>query len=141
MEIPKLNLEKVENNGMCFGCGKANERGFKLEFHQDGNAARAVFTPTEYHQGWPGFVHGGALMTVIDEAIGWAAHFAGIFTVTAKIEIRIKSMARIGEQLVVSAAIAKQTRRTLELVADIKRIDGSVVAEASSIQFITQSQV
>ena len=50
-------------------------------------------------------------------------------------------MARIGEQLVVSAAIAKQTRRTLELVADIKRIDGSVVAEASSIQFITQSQV
>jgi acyl-coenzyme A thioesterase PaaI-like protein len=139
MEIPKLNLEKVENNQMCMGCGKANTHGFKLEFRQDGKTALAYFTPSPYHQGWPGFAHGGALMTVMDEAIGWACHFAGIFTVTAKIEIRIKSMASIGEPLIVSATIAKQTRRTLELEADIKRPDGSVVAEASSIQFITQT--
>jgi len=141
MEIPKLNLAKVENNQMCLGCGKANDHGFKLEFHQDGKSVRADFTPSKYHQGWPGFVHGGALMTVLDEAIGWACHFNEIFTVTAKIEIRIRSMARIGEPLIVSANITKQTRRTLELEADVKRHDGSVVAEASSVQFITQSQV
>ncbi len=140
MELPKLNLEKVDNNQMCMGCGKANSHGFQLEFRREGDLARADYKPTPYHQGWPGFVHGGALMAVIDEAIGWACHFNDIFTVTAKIEIRIKSMARIGEPLIVSARIAKRTRRTIDMEADITRPDGSVVAEASSIQFITQSE-
>ena len=140
MDIPHLSLEKFENNAMCFGCGKANQHGLKLKFYQDAEAAKSEFIPTEYHQGWPGYVHGGAIMAAIDEGIGWAAHFKNIYAVTAKIEVRLKSMARIGEPLIISAYITRQTKRTLEVEAQIKRKDDSVVAEASSIQFITQSK-
>jgi acyl-CoA thioesterase FadM len=47
-------------------------------------------------------------------------------------------MARNGEPLVVTACIIERTSRTLEVQAKITRKDGSVVAEASSIQFIIQ---
>ena len=138
MDIPHLSLEKFDDNAMCFGCGKANQHGLKLKFYQDAEAAKSEFIPTEYHQGWPGYVHGGAIMAAIDEGIGWAAHFKNIYAVTAKIEVRLKSMARIGEPLIISAHITRQTKRTLEVEAQIKRKDDSIVAEASSIQFIMQ---
>jgi acyl-coenzyme A thioesterase PaaI-like protein len=141
MDVPKLSLEKVETNAMCFGCGKANQHGLKMKFYQeDAEAVKSEFIPDENHQGWPGYVHGGILMTAMDEGIGWAAHFKNIYTVTAKIEVRLKSMARIGEPLIVNARITKQTKRTLEVEAKIKRKDDSIVAEASSIQFIMQPQ-
>ena len=137
MDIPHLSIPKIEANDMCFGCGTGNQHGLKLKFRQDAEAATCEFVPTKHHQGWPGYVHGGILIAVLDEAIGWAAHFKNIYAVTAKMQVRLKSMARIGEPLMVSARITSQTRRTLEVEAALKRQDNSVVAEASSVQFIT----
>ena len=136
MEIPQLNLEKITENRFCFGCGKDNPFSLKLEPHRDGDEARAEFTPTEYHQSWPGYVHGGVLMAVLDEMIGTVSIYHNIFNVTAKIDVRIRSMARVGEPLIAAARISRQSKRLLEVEADLKRKDGSVVAEASSIQFI-----
>jgi acyl-coenzyme A thioesterase PaaI-like protein len=136
MDLPKLNLEKVSGNRMCFGCGKDNPLGLKLEPHREGDTAIAEFIPAEYHQGWPGFAHGGVLMAVLDEIIGYAAYYANVYDVTAKIEIRLKSMAKLGEPLIARARITKQSKRLLEISADLQRKDGTVVAEASSIQFI-----
>jgi acyl-coenzyme A thioesterase PaaI-like protein len=135
MEIPRLSLPKITGNNMCFGCGKDNPISLKLKPYRDGDIARAEFTPSEYHQGWPGYVHGGILMTLLDESIGWISFVNKIYNVTARMEVRLKSMARIGEPLIVSARIVKQSRRLLEIEADIKRKDGTVVAEAASIQY------
>ncbi len=141
MDVPKLSFEEVETFDMCFGCGKANQHGLKMRFYrEDTETAISEFIPSESHQGWPGYVHGGILITAMDEAIGWACLLKNIYTVTAKIEVRLKSVAQIGEPLTVSARITKQTRRTLEVEAKIKRKDDSVVAEALSIQFITHPQ-
>ncbi len=124
---------------MCFGCGKENPHSLKMRFYKEGDIAKAEFIPTEYHQGWPGHVHGGALMAAIDEGIGWETYQKNIYSVTAKIEIRLRSMARIGEPLTITAHIAKQTSRTLEVEAQVTRQDGSTVAEASSVQFIVKT--
>lgn len=136
MEIPRLSLEKVTGNDMCFGCGPANPHSLKMKFSMDGDTACAEFTPTECHQSWPGYVHGGALLAAIDEGIGWALFSRRIYAVTAKIEVRLKSMVRIGDPVVVRARIAKQTSRTVEVAAEVKRKDGSLVAEATSVQFL-----
>ena len=141
MDMPRLSLKKVEKSeGMCFGCGENNPHSLKLKFVQDGDSARAEFIPDKYHQGWPDFVHGGILMTAMDEAIGWMTVFKNLYTVTAKIEVRLKSMARIGESLIVHASITKQTKRTAEVEAQIARPDGSIIAEATSLQFIVQAE-
>ena len=138
MEIPELHLEKIKGNPMCFGCGKSNPHSLKMSFFKDGETGKAEFLPNEYHQSWPGHVHGGALMAALDEGIGYATFSKGIYAVTAKIEIRLKSMALIGEPLIVSSHITKQTSRTVEVEARINRRDGSVVAEASALLFIVK---
>ena len=56
---------------MCFGCGRDNTIGLKLDFHQEGESVRAEFIPGEMYQGWPGVVHGGLICTMLDEVIGY----------------------------------------------------------------------
>jgi acyl-coenzyme A thioesterase PaaI-like protein len=138
MEIPELHLEKIKDNPMCFGCGKDNPHSLKMKFAQCGEISRADFLPTEFHQSWPGHVHGGALMAALDEGIGYAAFNKGIYAVTARIEIKLKSMARIHEPLIVSSHITKKTSRTVEVEARINRRDESVVAEATALLFIVK---
>ncbi len=141
MDMPRLMLKKIEKSeGMCFGCGEHNAHGLKLKFVREGESVKADFVPDACYQGWPGFVHGGILMTAMDEAIGWVTVLDNLYTVTAKIEVRLKSMAQVGEKLVISAVITKQTKRTVEVEARITRPDGSIVAEASSLQFIVKSE-
>ncbi len=135
MEIPELNLDKITENPMCFGCGKANPHSLKMKAFQDGEVTKAEFLPNECHQSWPGHVHGGALMAALDEGIGWAVFSKGIYAVTAKIDVRLKSMARIGEPLIVSTHIIKRTSRTVEVEAKLCRRDDSIVAEANALLF------
>lgn len=139
MQIPQLSLTKVDNNTMCFGCGKENPHSLKMTFAKDGDLAKAEFIPTEFHQGWPGYTHGGVLMAAIDESIAWATFNKNIYTVTVKIDIRLRSMARVGEPLTITASIVKQTSRTLDVEVKMKRHDGSLVAEALSVQYIVKT--
>ncbi len=53
---------------------------------------------------------------------------------------RFKSMARIGEPLIITAQITKQTSRTVEIAVQMKRRDGSMVCEGSSVQFIVHAR-
>ena len=77
-------------------------------------------------------------MTALDESIGKAIYDKGIYAVTAKIDIRLRSMARIGEPLITSSRITKQTSRTVEVEAQMSRQDSSVVAEAKALLFIVK---
>jgi acyl-coenzyme A thioesterase PaaI-like protein len=138
MEIPELKLEKIKQNPLCFGCGKANPHSLKMTFLRDGEIGKAEFLPKKYHQSWPGYVHGGALMAALDEGIGWAVFNQGIYAVTAKIEIRFKSMARLGEPLIVSSRIIRKTSRTVEVEARMNRRDDSLVVEATALLFIVK---
>ncbi len=137
MEIPRLSVDTSPNEyRMCFGCGKDNPIGLKLKFQQDGKQVRAEFTPKEHHQGWPGYVHGGVLFCLLDEAVGYATMYTGNNAVTAKIQIRLKRMVQVGEPLVITASVKKNNKRLVETEASICLKDGTVIAEASSTQFV-----
>lgn len=51
-------------NRLAYGRGQDNPIGLKLVFSWDGKTAKAEFTPNEYHQGWPGLVHGGVILAL-----------------------------------------------------------------------------
>jgi acyl-coenzyme A thioesterase PaaI-like protein len=86
----------------------------------------------------PGYVHRGALMAALDEDIGKAVFVEGIYAVTARIDIRLKSMARVNEPLLIDARIVKIASRTVDVEARMKRRDGSIVAEAGALLFIVK---
>jgi uncharacterized protein (TIGR00369 family) len=139
---PKLDLDPLKDNGKCFGCGPANPIGLKLKFEWDKNTrtATAKFTPGENLQGWTGFIHGGITACVLDEAMGRAAMSAGTNNVTAKMEVRYRRMIPLGQTCTVSCTVTKQTSRLIETEAKITDMDGVVMAEGNSTQFVVSQR-
>ena len=138
--FPQVSISTDLSEGLCFGCGQNNPIGLKLNFKQDGNTVRAEFTPSEHHQGWPGIVHGGILICLLDEAMSYAAHFEGITCLTAKMEIKLKRLALLGEPLIVTSSIIRNTRKLIETKAKVSLRDGTVVAEGKAKQFVVETK-
>lgn len=128
--LPQINFDAEREPDMCFACGRKNPIGLKLSFRREGDSAVAEFTPAEVHQGWSGIVHGGIIHLLLDEAMSYAAIFAGAVCITAKMESRWRRPALVGETLVIRSQIAKNSRRLLEIQASIELKDGTRVAEA-----------
>ncbi len=127
-----------ETYNMCFACGKDNPIGLKLEFQEEGDVVRSEFTPSELHEGWPGFVHGGILSTILDEAMGYATILQGINCVTAKMEVRLRKQAPVGERLLISSSISHRTKRLIETEATLRLEDGSLVAEGKAMLYVVK---
>jgi len=63
----------------CFGCGKANPRGLRLDFERrrsdsgDREVVACTFVPRKDEIGWPGLLHTGLHQFVLFEVSYWAA--------------------------------------------------------------------
>jgi acyl-coenzyme A thioesterase PaaI-like protein len=87
----------------CFGCGGRNPHGLALVFRVEGDEIVADYTPDERFQGFPGVLHGGVLATMLDETLSRAAVYADKWMMTARLEIRYRRAAPIGQALRISA--------------------------------------
>ena len=134
---PKISID--ERYSWCFGCGHDNPIGLKLNFGWDGKTVRAEFTPTKLYQGWSEVVHGGIIMCLLDEAMGYAAKFEGMTCITARIQAKLKRLALIDEPLIVTASIIRKTRKLVETKAQVLLTDGTLVAEGTATQFVVNT--
>ncbi|MDH3261574.1 MAG: PaaI family thioesterase [Acidimicrobiia bacterium] len=53
-------------DGLCFGCGPANEDGLRLESFPDGNEVVARWSASPIHRAGPEVVAGGIVGTLLD---------------------------------------------------------------------------
>ena len=59
--------DRLVPEGMCFGCGPANEDGLQLKSHLlDDGSVVATITPESKHQAAPGVLCGGIIGTLLD---------------------------------------------------------------------------
>lgn len=117
----------------CFACGPDNQNGMHLPFELVGETVEAVFTLDEEFSGAPTFVHGGLVMTILDEAMAWAAiAVRERFAVTTEFTSSFVRPVRIGEEHIVRAIVGpiEDDGRTLTLSATITRSDGKECALA-----------
>ncbi|MEK7847546.1 MAG: PaaI family thioesterase [Chloroflexota bacterium] len=123
---------------LCYGCGQDNPIGFKLQVHGDGNRTWAEFTPDQYHSGWPETVHGGVLCVLLDEVISYLPYyrFPGRRTVTGRMNIRFRRPAYTGQRLLITAHIARERSKVVEVKSAITLPDGSIVAESDGLVFL-----
>lgn len=133
---PQVTINTIKSPTMCFCCGRDNPIGLKLRFQWENHTARAAFTPTELHQGWTGIVHGGIISCLLDEGLTYAAYFEGIDCITARMEVRLKRPALVGQPLVVTSSLIKKSRRLVETRAALCLEDGTTVAEGKATMFI-----
>jgi acyl-coenzyme A thioesterase PaaI-like protein len=126
------SLRSLKNSDLCFGCGKENEAGLRLDFEirPDGKL-ETRFSPRPTHGGWEGVFHGGLMATLLDEAMMAYLYRTGTNAATASLEVRFREPVAIGEQLVVTAWEEGRRGRLVRMVSEARR-DGIVVAEGRS---------
>ncbi len=104
-----------------------------MHFRMENDKAIAEFTIPEYLQGFPGQAHGGAVATMLDEAMGWATYGQGIWTMTAKITVRFRDRVPLGEQLTVMAWVTRDRGRFVELTSELRDRGGTRLAHAEGL--------
>ena len=138
--LPRVVLNTDLDEGMCFGCGKHNPIGLKLDFTRDGDMLRTEFTPGQAHQGWPGVVHGGILACLLDEVMSNAAYATGNTCITASITVRQTKPIEVEVPLVITARITRHRRKLIETEGKVCLKDGTLVAEGNAKQFVADNE-
>lgn len=96
----------------CFGCGAENGRGLQLSFRRTGErAVECEYVAPEHYCGAPTVLHGGIQATILDEAMGKAAHLAfedpDLRIVTADFTLRYRRPVPVGTPLVARAELVR----------------------------------
>lgn len=124
-----MQLEPKADNP-CFGCGGANPRGMQLAFEQDDARQRIVgrFKLGEEYQGGSGFLHGGIIALLLDEAMGKATRFYAVSAVTAELRVEYKRPIRANTEIVVEGFVTRREGRQLYHEGEIRDEAGLLLA-------------
>jgi len=90
--------------------------------------ATAEFGPMS--EGAPGLVHGGAILTALDEALGAAAWVAGFPSLTVRIETEFRKSVPLHAHLLVETRVGTIRRRLAQVEGELIGPDGTVYASA-----------
>jgi uncharacterized protein (TIGR00369 family) len=118
----------------CFGCGQTNKAGLRLKFLVDENhtiLCRARI-PQRF-QGPPGYVHGGVIATLLDEAMSKANRQFGILAMTRQMEVEYLKPVPLNIPIRVSAHHRSATGRAHRCEAEIAAEDGTVLARGKAL--------
>lgn len=66
MSEPAFQDFYPENVAHCYGCGRLNELGLRIQTHWEGEESVTRFRPRPEHTAIPGFVYGGLLASLVD---------------------------------------------------------------------------
>jgi uncharacterized protein (TIGR00369 family) len=114
----------------CFGCGGGNPRGMRLTFEQDdaGQRIHGRFRLGLEYCGGPGFIHGGIIATLLDEAMSKVSRFRQVRAVTAELVIEYLKFVAVDEDLLVEAREVEKNGRVLRRTAEIRNREGELLA-------------
>jgi acyl-coenzyme A thioesterase PaaI-like protein len=104
--------------------------GLKME--RDGERVCGSVTLDGRHQGAPGYAHGGAVTTILDDALGMLLFVLRRPAVTARIEVDFKRPAYLGRPFDVEAWVDEIDGRKLWMRAELRE-EGELIAAARSL--------
>lgn len=117
----------------CFACGLHNPRGLHIPYEKVGDAVEATFALGAEFSGAPAYVHGGIVMTVLDEGMSWATiAVRSRFAVTRDFSSRFRRPVLVDQPhlLRVECSELDTDGRTLHVTGTITRDDGKTCTTA-----------
>jgi uncharacterized protein (TIGR00369 family) len=116
----------------CFVCGQDNPHGLRLRARAEGGRVVIEHTARDADRGWRHIVHGGITMTLLDEAMTWAAILrARRACVAAEMTTRLRRPIEVGQRLRVEAEVVEAGPRLLLTSGKITDPAGVVLAAAT----------
>jgi acyl-coenzyme A thioesterase PaaI-like protein len=123
----------------CFGCSTDHPAGFHLTFQREGDEVVTRFTPGDRYQGPPGVMHGGLVMTLVDELAAWAPiALKEKFGFTSHFDGRLKAPVRIGQEIVGRARLTKDTTRVVKVGVTLTQ--NGILAFEGEVTFVLLDQ-
>ncbi|XP_039102127.1 acyl-coenzyme A thioesterase THEM4 isoform X2 [Hyaena hyaena] len=114
------------------------EEGLGFEYVMFHNHAEdktvCIFQGGPYLQGAPGFLHGGAIATMIDSTFGISALIVGGIVMTASLNINFKRPIPLYSVVVINSQVDKVEGRKLFLSCNVQSVDEKTLySEATSL--------
>ncbi len=118
----------------CFGCGQANPAGLKLAFSRATDGSVVSFaTVSDNYEGPPGYLHGGIIATLLDEAMSKANRANGVTAMTRQMQIEYLKPVPSGSPIRVEGRVTRSEGRKHWTAAQILNADGVVLAQADGL--------
>ena len=112
----------------------SGEEGIGAHFYvMDDGTVRATLTPRERQEGPPGLAHGGALASLLDEAMGAAAWAAGHRVLAVNLNVSFKQPVTLGTEIRVVGCVERVEGRKVFTAGQITLPDDSIAAESVGI--------
>ena len=121
-------------NNRCFGCGPANNTGLHLEFFlaQDGSVV-AFPVISDSFCGHPGYLHGGIIATLLDEAMSKAVRAKGRLCMTRKMDVDYLRPVPSGVSIRIEGCVTRSDHRKHWAEAKILNAEGIVLAHGKGL--------
>jgi uncharacterized protein (TIGR00369 family) len=118
----------------CFGCGQANPAGLRLEFSKSAEGAvvsNAIVS--DQYEGPPGYLHGGIIATLLDEAMSKANRAQGVTAMTRQMQVEYLRPVPSGAPIHIEGRVTRSEGRKHWTEATIQNTDGAVLAHATGL--------
>lgn len=123
----------VRRQNGCFVCGPDNPQGLHIRFRTAGEGAvEADWTPPPAVEGYVGYVHGGVVAAVLDEAMSKAVAAVNVTALTAHLEVRYRHPARTGERYRIEGHVSRRDKRRIFVRARLLDLQNRARAEATA---------
>lgn len=126
-------IKKQNSSKSCIVCGVENNLGLKASFYElDNGELVAICNTEDWHQSYPGRVHGGISAALLDETIGRAVSINDetIWGVTVSLETKYRKPVPTDAQIKIVGRITKENRRMFEGTGEILLPNGEVAVSA-----------
>jgi uncharacterized protein (TIGR00369 family) len=118
----------------CFGCGQANAAGLRLHFSVDPDQTVVCeATVSDNYEGPPGYLHGGIIATLLDEAMSKANRARGVTAMTRQMQVEYLKPVPSGAPIRIEGRVTRSEGRKHWTTAHILNADGAVLAHASAL--------
>ena len=124
----------------CFVCGPDNKCGLRARFvtTEDGKV-EGTFTPDELHSGYENVIHGGIIMSFLDETLGRLAFVKDRLFLTHTLEVTFRRAAVPGVELTAIGELIHWSSKQFRTEGVVMDPDGEVIATAKG-RFLVMSE-
>jgi len=127
----------------CFGCSPLNRAGLRLKFAIGASSAGDITATapvqlTRRYEGARGYLHGGIIATLMDEAMSKLNKPLGVAAMTRHIEVDYLCPSPVAAQLTLVGRHVRREGRKLYHVAELINEKGDVLARAKGLFIVVE---
>jgi acyl-coenzyme A thioesterase PaaI-like protein len=124
----------------CYVCDSTNPLGLKVPFRLEEGKAVGQFIPQPEHQSFEDVTHGGILSALLDAAMNRVLLFHSINAKTARLKVRFRKEAKIGESLIVTGEINRIKKAYAFTRGEVRNSNNDTIAQGEAIFIIQRKQ-